>query len=234
MLRIQGLHLQQEGQTIYQDLTLQFKPGEFWGVVGQNGVGKTTLLQTMAGITQPLQGVVTIDGRPLTDLDMAERAQKVSFLLQDQEPCLAFSVQDAVGMGRFPWRSKKTQDQAITTAALQTCGISHLADRSILKLSGGERRKVEIATCLAQQSDHLLLDEPLNHLDVVYRQQILEVFTEYSQQRCVVMVCHDLEAIKSHCSHVLLLMANHCYLAGTSATILNQTNLDQLFDVRSQ
>ncbi|WP_223786625.1 ABC transporter ATP-binding protein [Marinicella meishanensis] len=234
MLTIEGLHLHQDNLTVFKDLNAAFKPGEFWAVVGQNGVGKTTLLQTMAGISQPRQGRVQVAGHNLFELDIAARAQQVSFLLQDQEPCLAFSVRDAVGMGRFPWRSKKQQDQAITTAALETCGISHLADRSILKLSGGERRKVEIATCLAQQSDFLLLDEPLNHLDVVYRQQILKVFAEYSQQRCVVMVCHDLEVIKHHCSHVLMLMANDCYLAGTSATILNQTNLDQLFDARSE
>ena len=117
---------------------------------------------------------------------------------------------------------------------MKLCQISHLANRSILKLSGGERRKVEIATCLAQQADHLLLDEPLNHLDVVYQHAIMQVFKHYSQQHSVVMVCHDLEVIKTYCTHVLMLLGKDCYLSGTSATILTENNLKRLFNDNSQ
>ncbi len=230
MLLCKDLNLKQEQQTVFRGLNAAFKAGEFWGVVGQNGVGKSTLLAAMAGVSQNFTGEITVDGQSLIGINPLQRAQKLSFLLQDQEPCLAFSVKDAVGMGRFPWQSKKQSDAIITQEALATCRIEHLQNRSILKLSGGERRKVEIATCLAQQSDYLLLDEPLNHLDLVYREHILQVFTAISQQQCVVMVCHDLEAIRNHCTHVLMLLANDCYLAGTSATILNKDNLKRLFN----
>ena len=108
--------------------------------------------------------------------------------------------------------------------------ISHLKDRSLLHLSGGERRKVELATCLAQKSPHLLLDEPLNHLDCVYQQFLLNLLEQQRKEQAVVMVCHDVNAIKTHCSHVLLLLAKDCYLAGESATILNDNNLHRLFD----
>ncbi len=234
MLKITNLTLQQDGISIFSGLEGTFSKGEFWGVVGQNGVGKSTLLQTMAGMTPMSDGSIIVDGHAVDQMDSVTRAQKLSFLLQDQEPCLSFSVKEAVGMGRYPWRSRRNEDQIITETALATCRITNLADRSILKLSGGERRKVEIATCLAQQSDYLLLDEPLNHLDLVYRKHILSIFKSFSQDHCVMMVCHDLEAVKSHCSHVLMLLANNCYLAGTSATILNKDNLKRLFDDNSQ
>ncbi len=234
MLKVKNLNLNQDGMPVFTGLNCEFKKGEFWGVVGQNGVGKSTLLQAMVGISPDFSGSIQVDGHSLGQLDSVTRAQKLSFLLQDQEPCLAFSVNDAVGMGRYPWRSTRQEDQQITEAVLATCRITDLSTRSILKLSGGERRKVEIATCLAQQSDHLLLDEPLNHLDLVYRQHILNVFKTFSQDHCVLMVCHDLEAVKRHCTHVLMLLANNCYLAGTSATILNEDNLKRLFDDNSQ
>lgn len=230
MLELNQLSLQQDGEAVFNHLNGTFKAGQFWGVVGQNGVGKSTLLQAMAGISNDFSGAIVVDGLNIRNMHPMQRAQKLSFLLQDQEPCLAFSVKDAVGMGRFPWLTQKQQDKAITQQAMKTCRIEHLQQRSILKLSGGERRKVEIATCLAQQADYLLLDEPLNHLDLVYRAHILEVFERISQTQCVVMVCHDLEAVRKHCSHVLMLLANDCYLSGTSATILNDNNLKRLFD----
>lgn len=234
MLKLKKLTLNQDGEAVFRNLNGEFKAGQFWGVVGQNGVGKSTLLQAMAGISNDYSGQIKLDNNNIRSLNPIQRAQKLSFLLQDQEPCLAFSVKDAVGMGRFPWLTHKHQDAAITQQALKTCRIEHLQHRSILKLSGGERRKVEIATCLAQQADYLLLDEPLNHLDLVYRAHILKVFKKISESQCVVMVCHDLEAVRSHCTHVLMLLANDCYLSGTSATILNDVNLKRLFDDHSE
>ncbi|VAW46315.1 hypothetical protein MNBD_GAMMA02-454 [hydrothermal vent metagenome] len=234
MLELKHLNLKQDGDAVFSQLNGDFKVGQFWGVVGQNGIGKSTLLQAMAGISNDFDGQINVDGNNIQSMNPVQRAQKLSYLLQDQEPCLAFSVKDAVGMGRFPWQTQRQQDTVITQQAIKTCRIEHLQQRSILKLSGGERRKVEIATCLAQQADYLLLDEPLNHLDLVYRAHILQVFEKISQTQCVVMVCHDLEAVRKHCTHVLMLLANDCYLSGTSATILNDNNLKRLFDDHSE
>ena len=234
MLKVENLSLYQEQTQVLCGLDVAFKPGEFWAIIGANGVGKSTLLQTLAGIHPEYQGQISIDGHHLQSLDPLSRARRIGFLMQEQEASLAFSVREAVGMGRYPWRTDKNQDQTISTAALEWCQITHLAERSILKLSGGERRKVEIATCLAQQSRYLLLDEPLNHLDLVYRHHILKEFKTLSQTHAVVMVCHDLEAVRTHCSHVLMLFGNDCYLSGTSATILTAENKQRLFNESSR
>lgn len=234
MLQVENLTLYQDHSKVLSGLDVTFSPGEFWAIIGANGVGKSTLLQTLAGIHPNYQGNICVDDHLLQDLDPLSRARRMGFLFQEQEASLAVSVREAVGMGRFPWRTSKAQDQSITTAALERCLITHLAERSILKLSGGERRKVEIATCLAQQSRYLLLDEPLNHLDLVYRHHILKVFESLSQKHAVVMVCHDLEAVRSHCSHVLMLFGNNCYLSGTSATMLTAENKQRLFNESSR
>ncbi len=188
------------------------------------------MLQTIVGINPLKEGTIKVNQTDVATMNNQLKAQSFSYLLQEQEPCLAFSVREAVGMGRYPWQSKKTEDHEIVESAMQICKIVHLADKSILKLSGGERRKVEIATCIAQRSDYLLLDEPLNHLDLVYQQHILETFKHISDTQSVLMVCHDIASVTKHCSHVLMLLANNCYLAGTSATILNTKNIDRLFN----
>ncbi len=234
MLCTEQLVLRQDDQTVINQLNCAFGPGEFWAIIGRNGAGKTTLLHALAGVQTIQSGTVAVDGQPLNQLDPLSRARKISLLLQEQEASLTVSVTEAVAMGRYPWPSTRQQDQQLTDEMIHRCGLETVRDKSILKLSGGERRKVEIATCLAQQSDYLLLDEPLNHLDLVHRRNIMQLFTEYSQDHAVIMVCHDIEVVKTHCSHVLMILENDCYLSGSSATMLTEHNLQKLFNDSNQ
>jgi len=230
MLKAKNIQVYQNRRLVLTDLSLTIKTGEFWGIVGKNGVGKSTLLQTLAGLLPLERGTIAVEGYDLQTLDSISRARKIAYLMQEQEASLAFTVEQAVEMGRYPWLESPHNQQAITDEILSLCRIDDLRNRSILHLSGGERRKVEIATCLAQQADYLLLDEPFNHLDVVYKKFILQRFKALSQSQAVVMVCHDLETVANHCSHVLLLLGKECYLAGDSATILSPGNLERLFN----
>lgn len=229
MIEIKQLDIQRNNQTLLHDLNVTFEAGQFWGIVGRNGLGKTTLLHAMTGLLPSSSESIFVDGTPVEQLDIQARARKISYLLQIQEPCLDFTVSQAIAMGQFAWQTKHN-DHQVVLELMHKLKISHLKDRSLLQLSGGERRKVELATCLAQKSPHLLLDEPLNHLDCVYQQFLLNLLEQQRQEQAVIMVCHDVNAIKAHCSHVLLLLAKDCYLAGESATILNDNNLQRLFD----
>ena len=234
MLSTNQLTLFQDHQPVIRRLNCAFRAGEFWAIIGRNGTGKTTLLHALAGVRSVDQGEVLLDGHPLASLDPVSRARKISLLLQEQEASLAVTVEEAVAMGRYPWPSSRQQDRQLTGEMIALCGLDAIRDKSILKLSGGERRKVEIATCLAQQADYLLLDEPLNHLDLVHRSKVLELFGQYSQAHGVVMVCHDIEVVRKHCSHVLMILENDCYLSGSSATMLTEQNLQKLFDDSDQ
>jgi len=234
MLQASQLTLYQDQQRVINRLNCDISAGEFWAIVGRNGSGKTTLLHALAGLRPVDQGAVLVDGHSLASLDPVSRAQKISLLLQDQEASLAVTVQEAVAMGRYPWPSSREQDRLLTDEMIIACGLEGVRHKSILKLSGGERRKVEIATCLAQQADFLLLDEPLNHLDLVHRRSVMRLFKEYSQSHAVVMVCHDIEVVKAHCTHVLMILENDCYLSGSSATMLTEQNLQKLFDDSDQ
>ncbi len=229
MIELKKFSLLRQQDILIPEIDVRFETGQFWGVLGRNGLGKTTLLHQITGLLPSASNTVFIDGFPIEQLGIRQRAQRVSYLLQIQEPCLNFSVLEAVAMGQFAWQPRKPDWQA-AQQLLAMLHITHLGNRSLLSLSGGERRKVELATCFAQRSNYLLLDEPLNHLDMVYQQFILDYLSRQSEQQAIIMVCHDLAAVKSHCSHVLMLLPGGCYLAGESATILNQKNLTRLFD----
>ncbi len=229
MISIKQLDVIRDEKVLLQGLDVTFEKGQFWGILGRNGLGKTTLLHQMAGLLPSRNQSIHIDGMPLEAIDIQARARQISYLLQIQEPCLDCSVSQAIAMGQFAWQAKHNEAEAVDEL-MTMLKISHLKDRSLLHLSGGERRKVELATCLAQKSPHLILDEPLNHLDCVYQQFLMRLLVKQSQHQSVVMVCHDVTAIQAHCTHVLLLLAKDCYLAGESATILNDKNLQRLFD----
>lgn len=230
MLKAEHITVTLDNRAVLLDLSCAFSVGEFWGIIGQNGAGKSTLLQCLAGLLTPEVGQVMVDGENMHQLDPLSRAQKVAYLMQEQEPSLAFSVYQAVEMGRYPWPDNPGNRQHITRKTLKDCRIENLQNRSILQLSGGERRKVEIATCLAQNSDYLLLDEPFNHLDVVYQRFLVKKLQTIARKKAVVMVCHDIDVVQKYCSHVLMLLGDDCYLSGDSATMLNNVNLDKLFD----
>ena len=229
MLKAEHISVTLEDRLVLQDLSCAFRAGEFWGIIGQNGAGKSTLLQCLAGLLAPDDGRVLVDGDNMHQLDPLSRAQKVAYLMQEQEPSLAFTVYQAVEMGRYPWPDNPDNRQQMTEQTLSACRIADLQNRSILQVSGGERRKVEIATCLAQNSDYLLLDEPFNHLDVVYQRFLVKKLQNLSRDKAVVMVCHDIDVVARYCSHVLMLL-DDCYLSGDSATMLNKANLEELFD----
>ena len=230
MLKAEHISVFLENRQVLNDLSCTFKAGEFWGIIGQNGAGKSTLLQCLAGLLAPNQGQVLVDNEDMHQLDPLSRAQKVAYLMQEQEPSLAFSVYQAVEMGRYPWPDNPDNRHHVTEQTLTACRIDELKNRSILQLSGGERRKVEIATCFAQNSDYLLLDEPFNHLDVVYQRFLVKKLQAIARDKAVVMVCHDVNVVAKYCTHVLMLLGDDCYLSGDSATMLNKANLEELFD----
>lgn len=225
MIQTKNLTLSRSHKALVKDLNCQFESGQIWGIIGRNGTGKSTLLHTLSGLHPPSAGQIAIDGQDLNTLNPLDRARKLTLLLQEQEPAMACTVREAVQMGRFAWPELGTDCEDI----LRRCQITDLAEQNILTLSGGERRKVEMATCMAQPSPYWLLDEPLNHLDVVYQKHAIKLISEHAEVGCVIMICHDLNVIKTLCTHVLMLYGEGCYQFDTSATMMNQHHLDQLF-----
>lgn len=138
-------------------------------LIGSNGVGKSTLLRTLAGFQPPLEGEVLLQGNPLSTYSAQEMAKEVSVVLTSKLDIAQLSVTDVVGMGRSPYTgffgTLSSSDKQVIAEALYQVGISHLADHNIQELSDGERQKVMIAKALAQQTSLIILDEPTAFLD---------------------------------------------------------------------
>ena len=224
--------------TICQNFNINFQAGQFWGILGINGAGKTTLLHTLNGLISPQKGQVYLQGQNIRDLPGKIVAQQIALLLQEYEFNFSCSVMEAALIGRHPhlqnWQWEDEQDQQIALQALADTGISHLQHRQTDTLSGGEKRRLNIASVLTQDPSIFLLDEPTNHLDVKAQLEMLTLFKTLvlERRKTVIMVIHDPNLAVRYCDHVLLLMGQGQTLSGITEETMNSTNLSRLYQCR--
>ena len=235
MLACNGVTLSVAGRSLCRDLEFTVKPGEVWGVLGPNGSGKTTLLNALAGLTLPQRGCVTLDDQRLESMSEIARARAIGVLPQHEESEFWGSVLDYVLLGRFPhapaWLGWQRDDESMAQAALDRVELTNFAGRRYATLSGGERQRARIAQLLAQAPHFLLLDEPMQHLDLRYQMQLLHWVAALArdQNRGVIMVLHDVLWPTRVCTHALLLEGAGGTRAGVASEVLTQKNLEALF-----
>jgi iron complex transport system ATP-binding protein len=235
MIKLQGVGLDYGARVVLEDISFQGRKGEFLGIIGPNGSGKTTLLKAISRIIPPSQGAILLDDRALEDFPSLELSQIVAVVPQAAEPRFDFTVREVILMGRYPhlgrFGSEKAEDRKICRNAMEITGITHLADRSVRAISGGELQRVIIARALAQQPRLLLLDEPTAHLDLGQQMGILQTMKEMSREIAVIGVFHDLNYAAHFCDR-LILLHNHRILAiGDPASVLTEDSIKIAFGI---
>ena len=164
-----GFHYPQSPREILQDCSLTVDKGELVSVLGPNGAGKSTLLNCCCGLLFPQKGEVLINGRSVRTMDPREIAKNISYVQQTQKSSFSHTVYDYVLMGRASnvglFQKPGPEDRRIAEEALEKMHLSHLAEKAITEISGGERQQAAIARAVAQQPQAILFDEPTAHLD---------------------------------------------------------------------
>ena len=223
------------GVEVCSQLDLRINPGESWGILGRNGAGKTTLLHTLAGLRRPETGSVMLDGTPLPRLTRRSIARHIGVLLQDHQDAFPASVMETALTGRHPYLGalqwEGAADYAAATGALRAVGLDGMETRDIASLSGGERRRLGIATLLAQDPDILLMDEPTNHMDFHHQILTLDLLKQRTRDgvKSMMLVLHDPNLALRYCDHFLLLYGAGETLQGAAEAVLTQPNLERLY-----
>jgi len=211
MLRTDRLTLRVADRTLCDRLDVDFNAGENWVILGANGSGKTTLLHALAGLRAPDQGGVMLDDIPVRDTPHRRRARRMGMLFQDFESAFPATALETVLTGRYPrlerWQWESTEDYRAAEAALEAVELAGFAQRPLATLSGGERRRVEIAALLAQDAPICLLDEPTNHLDLRHQVRILEMLAGrvHRPGHLNIFVLHDINLAARFVTHGILL-----------------------------
>ena len=235
MLVCEGTAVAVADRELVRELNLSISPGRLLAILGPNGVGKSLTLHTLAGLRPPTSGTVTLDGHPLGELGRSEIARRLGMLLQRLEDRFPQTVFECALMGcqakqgLLHWES--AADRTLARTALQRLDLDHLESRLAMTLSGGERRRLGIATLLVQDPEIMLLDEPTGYLDPRHQLQVLGLARELAAQgKAVVASLHDPALASQFADDVLLLHGDGRWNHGPVGSLLTADYLERLYD----
>jgi iron complex transport system ATP-binding protein len=229
-----GVSVQAGNRRLVERLEVKFAPGEFTAILGRNGSGKTLTLHTLAGLRPPHAGVVSIDAIPLNDMKRRDVARYIGLLMQDLEESFVTTALEAVLIGRHPhmkvWQWESADDERIARDALARVNMQDFASRTTDGLSGGERRRVAVASLLAQAPEVFLLDEPTNHLDPHHQVAVLELFRQQANAgAAVIATLHDATLAARFADRVILLFGDGRWSSGPTRETLTAGSLSELY-----
>ncbi len=233
MIRIDKVSLRHGSALILDEISLTIPRGGITALIGPNGAGKSSLLSLVARL-QPLQsGSITIEDLPVDRTSGRELAKVIAILRQDLGATARLRVRELVGFGRFPHgRGRLTpEDRLIIDHAIQQFGLADMADRFLDTLSGGQRQRAFIAMAIAQETDYLLLDEPLNNLDMYHARSLMRSLRTIADDegKTVVIVLHDINHAASHADRIIALKDGRIAADGTPSEILRSDLLASIF-----
>jgi iron complex transport system ATP-binding protein len=211
--------------------------GDLVALLGANGAGKSTLLRCISRILKPANGHILLDDRELKRFNSREAARLMAVVPQETPADFDFTVEDIVMMGRFPYltrfRKEEQKDREIVRRAMEMTGVTHLAERSIAQLSGGEKQRVVMARAVAQQPEVLLLDEPTANLDIGYQSMLLELASRLNSEQGVTVIAaiHDINLAVHHFNRFILLADGRVMAAGRADEVITAENIHKSYGV---
>lgn len=220
---------------LLQDIDLHIGEGEFVGLIGPNGSGKTSLLRCAYRSSEPASGSLHLDGENLWQQSPRWSAQRIAVVLQEFPQEFGLSVTDVVAMGRTPHQGlfvgDSAEDTALVAQALQQVGLSAQASEAFATLSGGEKQRVLLARALVQQPGLLILDEPTNHLDPRYQLELLQHLRSLGLSTLASF--HDLNLAAAFCDRLYVMAAGRLVASGTPSEVLSAELLQRVFAVQA-
>lgn len=234
MIQVRNIRYHYKGcEEVLKDVSFDLERGQFLAILGNNGVGKSTLLKCFNRILKADQGQFLLEGADLLTMSNREIARRMAFVSQNV-PNTQMTVHDVVMLGRRPYMkwAFTEEDHAIVHGAMDRLGLDPLRGRFLSELSGGERQKVMLARALAQQPKVMLLDEPTSSLDIRNQYQVLQIVRELCHEDglTAIVVIHDLSLALRFCDKFLLLRQGAVYRYG-DYSILDSTALRDVYGV---
>ncbi|MGP9810243.1 iron ABC transporter ATP-binding protein [Rhodopseudomonas sp. NSM] len=233
MIVVKNISLAYQGATILRDINLEIPETGVTALIGPNGAGKSSLLSLIARL-QPIQtGSISVDGQPIGHTPSRVLARTLAILRQDPAIASRLRVRELVAFGRFPHNNGRAtdEDRALTQAALERFDLTAFADRFIDTLSGGQRQLVLVAMTFCQGTRWLLLDEPLNNLDMFYARELMRSLRDVadSERRAIVIVLHDINQAVTYADHIVAMKGGTVIANGPPDEIANTASLRRIF-----
>jgi len=220
---------------VVDDVSLTIPAKGLTAIIGPNGAGKSTLLSIMARLLAMDTGTVTVDGLDVTQTPGTVLARRLAILRQDNHLSSRLTVRDLVSFGRYPYSEGRLtlQDNTHIDRALTYLQLEPLAERFLDELSGGQRQRAFVAMVLCQDTDYVLLDEPLNNLDMKHASGMMKILRRATRElhKTVVLVLHDINFASWYADHIIAMRDGKVWASGSADDIIRTDVLRQIYDM---
>ena len=235
MVEVRGVYKQYGGKNVVDNVSITIPTGKLTSLIGPNGAGKSTLLSIMSRLIDKDRGEVRIEGKEISQYKSDELAKKISILKQSNHIAIRLTVKELVSFGRFPYsRGRLTrEDWEYVKEAIRYMELEDLQDCYLDELSGGQRQRAYIAMVLAQDTDYIFLDEPLNNLDMKHCVQMMKVLRKLVDElgKTIVVVMHDINFASCYSDYIVALKNGKVVREGTASEIMSNGVLQGIYDM---
>ncbi|WP_208558862.1 ABC transporter ATP-binding protein [Marinilactibacillus kalidii] len=221
-------------ESILNDLSAMIEKGKLTACVGPNGAGKTTLLEMISRLNRTDSGEIYINGGEVNEWNSGNLAKTLSILKQSNQFTMRLTIKELVSFGRFPYTKGKLNEYCheVIERSLVQVGLLEQADQYIDTLSGGQLQRALIAMVLAQDTEYILLDEPLNNLDIKYSIQLMKIIRELVDVfgKTIITVIHDINFASAYADNLIAMKDGKLFASGPVNEIINAETIQSLFD----
>lgn len=238
MIEVRNVSKRYGNKHVVDQVTLQIDKGKITSFIGPNGAGKSTLLSMISRLIQKDGGEILIEDKEISEWKSNELAKKISILKQSNHLNIRLTIKDLVSFGRFPYSQGKLtdEDKKYIKESIQFMELQEIQDKFIDQLSGGQKQRAFIAMVLAQNTEYILLDEPLNNLDMKHSVQIMKVLRRLVDElgKTILLVIHDINFASCYSDTIVALKDGKVVKEGTTNEIIHSPTLRDVYEMDFQ
>ncbi len=238
MIAIQNITKRYGEKAVVDDVSVTIERGTLTSFIGPNGAGKSTLLSLISQLILPDGGKIDLDGRDITQIKRTDLAKRLSILRQENHITVRLTVRELVSFGRFPYSQGRlsAEDWAHVDRAIHYLELEELQDRYLDQLSGGQRQRAYVAMVLCQDTDYILLDEPLNNLDMKHSVQMMRMLRRMVEElgKTIILVIHDINFASCYSDKIIALKEGKLIQQGTIDELIDPDALRAIYDLDIQ
>ncbi|MFE4809675.1 ABC transporter ATP-binding protein [Peribacillus simplex] len=235
MVEVKNLFKKYNSKTVVEDVSIEIMKGKITSFIGPNGAGKSTVLSMISRLITRDSGEVLIDGKEMGKFNSNELAKKIAILKQANHINIRLTIRELVAFGRFPYSQGKLtkEDWKYVDEAIEYMELADMQDKFLDQLSGGQQQRAFIAMVIAQNTEYVLLDEPLNNLDMKHSVQIMKVLRRLADElgKTVIIVIHDINFASCYSDYIVALKDGKVVHNGPTEQVINSNVLKEIYDM---
>lgn len=234
ILKVKDIFAGYDKKIVLKNINFEIEKGEFCGIIGPNGSGKTTLLKILAKILKPFSGEIYINDCEISKIHFKKFSKIVSYLPSSIDIHFSYTVEEIILFGKYPdiGKIKKIKKDENFEIICEIFQIKDLLSRKIWELSDGEKQRVFLSQTFIQNTEIVLLDEPISHLDIGYQFKIMDIIKKINREskKTIISIFHDLNIASEYCDKLLLVLNGEIYSKGTPDKVLTFENIEKVYN----